>query len=414
MNQATAIARALPATLGEVSDAPEANPLGAEERAELAAWRDRRWESLEHRAGRLAERDAAEWYERLVFERWRGEGRGGGLPPALLGAFYKLRGLVPRRAQLALRRWLIGRQGTPEFPAWPFESAGFDLLRIHLAETLLEREVDAVRFPWFWPGGSRAAVALSHDVESAQGLVDAAGVAGWEEALGLRSSFNVVADWYPIDPDRLEALRLAGHEIGSHAIHHDRSLFSSRREFERQLPLLEEAAERLGAVGFRSPATHRVVEWLADLPFEYDCTMPHSDPYEPIPGGTCTVWPFFHGEVVEVPYTAPQDHTLFNLLGHRDGSAWQAQLERIVSCAGLFQPITHPDPEYLGGEAAGAAYRGLLRTIAAREDLWVARPREVAEWWRRRARSETDRRDGLASWAGGELELSPLSPGSGA
>ena len=102
-------------------------------------------------------------------------------------------------------------------------------------------------------------------------------------AAGAGSSFNVVSDWYPLDEQRLEELLQRGHEIGSHAIRHDRSLFASRASLEQQLPLLRDFAERFGAVGFRSPATHRVVDWLCDLPFSYDCTMPHSDPYEPIP-----------------------------------------------------------------------------------------------------------------------------------
>ena len=73
-------------------------------------------------------------------------------------------------------------------------------------------------------------------------------------------------------------------------------------------------AERLGVEGFRSPATHRVNAWLADLPVSYDCTVPMSDPYEPQPGGCCSPWPFFIGSVVELPYTIPQDHTTFTLL----------------------------------------------------------------------------------------------------
>jgi peptidoglycan/xylan/chitin deacetylase (PgdA/CDA1 family) len=407
VSHTSASATTLPATVGEISPATGATALDERDRAAIERWRDRLWEDLEGRAGSLAERDAAEWYEHLVFERWRGESDGSGLPPAALRAFYAARRFVPRAVQLSLRRWLIRRQGSPRFPAWPFESAGYDLLRIHLAEALLERDVGSARFPWFWPEGQRAAVVLSHDVESAQGVLDASTIAAWEEEHGFHSSFNLVDDWYPIDRDRIEELRGRGHEIGSHAIHHDRSLFSSRAEFERQLPLLRESAERLGAVGFRSPATHRVVEWLAELPFEYDCTMPHSDPYEPIPGGTATVWPFFHGEVVEIPYTAPQDHTLFNLMGQRDASVWSSQLERIVACGGLFQPITHPDPEYLGRPAIGQAYRALLRTIADREDVWVARPRDVAEWWRRRARGLIEKRNGVVAWTGSELELSP-------
>jgi peptidoglycan/xylan/chitin deacetylase (PgdA/CDA1 family) len=262
-----------------------------------------------------------------------------------------------------------------------------------------------VRFPWFWPRGATAAVSLTHDVESADGLRRASAVAEWEEVHGFRSSFNISSDWYPVNMSEVHHLEDRGHEIGSHAIHHDRSLFASRKEFERQLPLLHEAAERFGAVGFRSPATHRVVEWLAELPFSYDCTMPHSDPYEPIPGGTATTWPFFHDDVVELPYTAPQDHTLFNLLGHQDGKLWQEQLLRIVACNGLFQILTHPDGDHLGQPVIARAYRDVLKTIGPRDDLWVALPRDVAAWWRRRAQDLTPRENGTARWTGSDLEI---------
>lgn len=393
-------------TIGEIADAPEARSLTASGRVEMTRWRDRIWESLERRAGALAVRDPVVWYDTLVFERWTDNAETGALPPFVLASFYRAKRLIPRRLQLALRRRLIKRQGEPRFPRWPFESAGYDLLRLCLLEALLERNASAVRFPWFWPDGARAAVTLTHDVESEHGLPAALAVAEWEEAHGFRSSFNVVADWYPIDAGCISELRERGHEIGSHAIHHDRSLFSSREEFERQLPLLAASAERFGAVGFRSPATHRVVDWLAELPFSYDCTMPHSDPYEPIPGGTGTVWPFMQGDVVEMPYTAPQDHTLFNLLGHRDGSLWKRQLEEIIGCAGLFQMLTHPDPDYLGSPLTGLAYRETLDAISCHDDVWVALPKDVAEWWRRRAGGAGTRDDGVATWTGSEVTLS--------
>ncbi len=398
---------ALLTTIGRFAEAPEAKSLKASDRIDMMRWRDRRWEELERRAGSLATRDPARWYEILAFERWKSETETRGLPPTVLELFYRAKRWIPRQVQLTLRRKLIKRQGPPLFPAWPFEIAGYDLLRLAILDALLNQNVDAIRFPWFWPEGARAAIALTHDVESEQGIADALTVAGWEERHGFRSSFNIVSDWYPIDMSCVSALSERGHEIGSHAIHHDRSLFSSRQEFVGQLPLLRESAKRLGAVGFRSPATHRVVDWLSELPFSYDCTMPHSDPYEPIPGGTATIWPFFHDEVVELPYTAPQDHTLFNLLGHQDSTLWQRQLAEIVRCAGLFQLITHPDTDYLGRPVIAHAYREVLEEISRRDDVWVALPRDIAEWWRRRAEDLTPRENGMARWTGSGIDIAP-------
>jgi peptidoglycan/xylan/chitin deacetylase (PgdA/CDA1 family) len=400
----------LASTIGFLVEAPGAATLTTLERERIARWRDERWEELEGRAGHMFVREASAWYEHLAYEHWCQDAHTGGLPPAALAVFYRIKRLIPRWVQLNLRRRLIRRQGSPMFPAWPFEVAGSDLVRIALADALLDRGVDAVRFPWFWPAGVTSAVTLTHDVESADGLARASVVAGWEEQHGFRSSFNIVSDWYPINMSQVRHLASRGHEIGSHAIHHDRSLFASRAAFERQLPLLREAATRLGAVGFRSPATHRVVEWLDELPFSYDCTMPHSDPYEPIPGGTTTTWPFFHGDVVELPYTAPQDHTLFNLLGHRDSTLWREQLERIVACNGLFQLLTHPDSDNLGRPVVGRAYREVLNAIARHDDIWVALPRDVADWWRRRAQGLTPRENGTARWSGSGIELTSSKP----
>ena len=326
-----------------------------------------------------------EAFESYVTERWRGAQRSRSLSAGQLDLYYRVKRLVPRRLQLALRRRLISLQGAPEFPRWPYDDSVERLVRFYGHCVLRALDADEVAFTWFWPNRAHAAVILTHDVEGAAGLANAVRIGELEERHGFRSSFNIVGDWYPIDWGIVTELRERGHEIGSHALYHDRSLFSDRSEFERQLPELRECVTRLGAVGFRSPATHRVQRWLAELPVEYDATMPLSDPYEPQPGGVCTAWPFFIGDVVELPYTLPQDHTLFNLLGHADPSLWIQQVARIKQSFGLVQCVTHPDPGYLGERRNETAYVQFLDALAGEDGLWHALPRDVARWWRARA-----------------------------
>ncbi len=335
-------------------------------------------------AGFGAALSLAEAYESLVHERWAQSPGQRRLPPAALGAFYRVKRAIPRRAQLSARRMLIRWQGSPAFPRWPFDASVADLLAQYARRCLDASGAEELPFRWFWPGGQRAALILTHDVESAQGLRNALAIADLEDAHGMRSSFNIVGSWYTIDWGIVNELRSRGFELGVHGIYHDRSLFSSREEFERQLPMLVAFRDRLQASGFRSPATHRVIDWLAELPVEYDCTIPMSDPYEPQPGGCCSPWPFFLGDVVELPYTMPQDHTLFNLLKQRDISLWLRQLEAIESSYGLVQCVTHPDPGYLGEPEIRRRYTELLDAVAERAGLWRALPREVAAWWRRR------------------------------
>jgi hypothetical protein len=329
-----------------------------------------------------------EAYENYVRERWAGRSETGGLSEGTLDVFYRVKRLIPRRAQLAARRVLIRRQGSPEFPTWPFDDSVARLLKLAIRGALTAAGEAELRFAWFWPEGKRAAAILSHDVESAEGLRLALEVADLEEERGLRSSFNVVGDWYPVDRAILDELRGRGFEIGVHGVFHDRSMFASRESFEAQGPALARAASDYGAVGFRSPATHRVVDWLEELPVAYDCTIPMSDPYEPQPGGCCSPWPYFLGDVVELPYTLPQDHTLFTLLRHRSPDLWIEQLDRLEQAAGLVQCLSHPDPGYLGDADKRASYAAFLDEVAARETLWTPLPREVAEWWRRRDTSD--------------------------
>jgi peptidoglycan/xylan/chitin deacetylase (PgdA/CDA1 family) len=281
------------------------------------------------------------------------------------------------------------------------------LARFYATCALRVAGADEGSFAWFWPDGHRAAVVLTHDVEDVGGIRLALELADLEQERGFRSSFNFGA-WYQIDPGVLRELNERGFEVGMHGLTHDRALFASREAFEERLPALTALAKRLGAVGFRSPATHRVFEWLSELPVEYDCTMPNSDPYEPIPGGCCSIWPFSIGPVVELPYTLPQDHTLLTLLGHRSPELWLKQATAIEREYGLIQCVSHPDPGYLGDLDKRAIYAAFLEGLAERDGLWRALPREVAAWWRRRATSDplssglpfgTARLEGTRRWA---------------
>jgi len=354
----------------------------------------------------------AEAYESFVTERWAQSAGQRRLPPSALNAFYRIKRAVPRGVQLTARRVLIRWQGSPAFPRWPFDASVGRLLALYARCCLEASGATELRFRWFWPDRLRAALILTHDVESEQGLRNASAIADLEQGLGMRSSFNIVGSWYPIDWGIVEDLRARGFELGVHGVFHDRSLFSSRSEFERQLPMLASFRDRLQASGFRSPATHRVDDWLAELPMEYDCTIPLSDPYEPQPGGCCSPWPFFIGELVELPYTMPQDHTLFTLLKERDVSVWLRQLDALESSYGLVQCVTHPDPGYLGEPENRSRYDEFLHAVAERPGLWRTLPREVAAWWRRRdAGTIRDEESSTGSFAradgGAEVEIRP-------
>lgn len=332
--------------------------------------------------------DPNEAYVNYIAERWKSDSPRRGLTPAQLNAFYRAKRLLPRSVQIRARRLLIRRQGLPEFPAWPLDLSVARLLRFYAFCRLVARGVTEAEFRWFWPSTHRSALILTHDVETEDGLRRTVEVADLEEERGFRSSFNL-GDWYPADEGIVRELVGRGFEIGLHGLRHDRSMFASRSSFEAQQPRLAEKAAELGAEGFRSPATHRVFDWLAELPVSYDCTIPHSDPFEPQPGGCSTLWPFFIDPIVELPYTMPQDYTLLTLLGRRSPELWIEQAGRIEQQFGLIQLISHPDAGYLGNPRHRSIYSEFLDAMAERDNLWRPLPRELASWWRRRDRVAT-------------------------
>ena len=228
---------------------------------------------------------------------------------------------------------------------------------------------------------------LSHDVEHQAGYDDLHLLADVELELGYRSSWNFVPERdYEVEPERLEQLRADGFEIGLHGLRHDGRDLESRTTLERRLPAMRAYAQRWGAVGFRSPATHRDWELMPLLGVDYDSSSPDTDPFEPKSGGCCTWWPFFNRDLVELPITLTQDHTVFVILEQRDDALWREKTDFLRDRGGMALLLTHPD--YLTEPVWVELYRGFLACYAEDPTAWKARPRDVASWWRRRAVSQ--------------------------
>jgi hypothetical protein len=316
---------------------------------------------------------------------------------AMMSAYYAVKPLMPRSLQLAMRRVYARRQARTEFPRWPIEPILVD----HRLDDLRE-QVDAagrsVPFVSSWPGGHRFAAVLTHDVEGSAGVRNVRRVMELERRHGFVSSWNFVAEWYPIEDGLFDHIRANGGEIGLHAIKHDCKLFESRASFEADLPKIHHYLEEWGAVGFRSPATHRNAAWMPELGCLYDTSFPDSDPFEPMGGGCCSILPFFLDELVELPITLVQDHTLFEILRSETIEPWTSKADWIIENGGLVNLITHPD--YLDTPRRLRMYEELLEYLASQDGGWHALPRDVAQWWRTRSALRCVERDGRVSIEG--------------
>ena len=304
----------------------------------------------------------------------------------LVSLYYQFRPLIPRSVQLALRRRYARAQAKVSFPSWPIESILVDKQNREFKIRLLAGKESRLPFMHYWPHGNRASVVLTHDVETAKGVSNIPRLRKLEQKYHVLSSWNFVPERYRFDRRVLQDLRDEGCEIGVHGLHHDGRLFSSRAIFEKSLPRINAYLREWDAVGFRSPSTQRNADWMPLIAAKYDSSFPDTDPFEPQPGGCCSIFPYFLGNMVELPITMPQDHTLFAILRQNDISIWKKKATWLIEKHGMVLANIHPD--YMLTAKDLRYYEELLDFLTSRDELWYALPRDVAGWWRQRAESK--------------------------
>ena len=257
-----------------------------------------------------------------------------------------------------------------------------------------------------WPGGKKFAFVLTHDVETTVGLEKCRDLMQLEMDVGFRSSFNFVPEGDYQDPRELrEELVQNGFEVGIHDLRHDGRLYQSDKEFRRNAVSINRYLAEWGAVGFRSAFMLNKLDWLHQLNVAYDASTFDTDPFEPQPEGRHTIFPFWvpqrgtNGKApitnqsasvrngyVELPYTLPQDSTLFILLRETNPEIWMRKLDWIAEHGGMVLLDTHPDYISFNGspqtttEYPVAFYREFLTYLKTRyaSEYWHALPKEVA------------------------------------
>ncbi|GAB4390625.1 MAG: hypothetical protein Kow0025_23930 [Thermodesulfovibrionales bacterium] len=293
--------------------------------------------------------------------------------------YYSVKPLIPRRLQIFARRKMVARKLRQSRDVWPID----------------ERAAAAPEGWKGWPGGKKFALVLTHDVETIQGLAKCRHLAEMEKGRGFRSSFNFVPEGYDVPRGLRQYLVENGFEVGVHGLKHDGKLFVSEKRFLEQAVRINRYLREWRCVGFSSPSMHHNLEWTHALDIEYDSSTFDTDPFEPQPDGVTTIFPFLvrgrdgRRGYVELPYTLPQDFTLFVLVRERDTGIWKAKLDWIADRGGMALLIAHPDyMNYRGGECRmeeypARLYEELLDYIEDRHGglYWNALPREVARFW---------------------------------
>jgi predicted glycosyltransferase len=302
---------------------------------------------------------------------------------------------------MSIRRWFAIRKRARVIGVWPI---------------LPGSEKPPVGWPG-WPNGKQFALILTHDVEGRSGLAKCRTLMELERNLGFRSSFNFIPEGeYRIPHELRDELTRKGFEVGVHDLFHDGRLYRSRADFLRSAASINRYLKDWGATGFRSGFMHHNLDWIRELDVQYDASTFDTDPFEPQPDGVGTIFPFWvpkagpqdhrttgpqdHSSVVslsrgpvesssgyvELPYTLPQDSTIFLLFGERHPDVWFQKLDWIAGHGGMALVNVHPDYVRFDGEPPSRRtfpaefYERFLEYARQKygDCLWHALPRDVA------------------------------------
>jgi peptidoglycan/xylan/chitin deacetylase (PgdA/CDA1 family) len=270
--------------------------------------------------------------------------------------------LVPGRVRAviasAIGRWYrtrVDRWG--RFPRWPL-----DLSADFLADAA------GVGAPATISG--RAAVMLTHDIDSAEGLENLVrAFLPLEEAAGAHSTNFIVPCAWPLDDGLVREVAARGHHVGVHGYDHsNRTPFADDRERQRRLDGARPFAERYGVLGYRAPSLLRTRALLRDLSsrYRYDSSMPSAGGLFPVPNSGCaTARPFEVEGILEIPISLPRDGSL-RFLGFSPSEIadmWIDCARRIARSGGVVMLLTHCERRFSGTPPMLDAYRRFLDFI---------------------------------------------------
>lgn len=241
-----------------------------------------------------------------------------------------------------------------------------------------------------WPENKRFAFVLSHDVDSQEGHDKALALMELERKLGFKSSFNFVPERYRLSQSTLNTIINSEFELCVHGLKHDGKLYWSEKIFKERAARINEYLKSWQSIGFTSPSMHRNLKWMHLLNIKHATSTFDTDPFEPQPDGIGTIFPFWvyediKNQYVELPYTLPQDFTVFILMEEKDNTIWKEKLNWIAEKGGMALLNSHPDYMQLSKNEKSkelypvSFYEDFLTYVKSEYDgqYWHALPRDI-------------------------------------
>lgn len=318
----------------------------------------------------------------LYAENWRS-----GSLSFVTNLYYFIRPFLSVKIRRHLQKFHLRKWKQISFPRWPIDCSVDELHEQLLLLSLKASDAGRIPFIWFWPEGASACAVMTHDVETREGSDFCPTLMDIDDSYGIKASFQIIPeDRYLVRPDLLHLIRSRGFEIAVHDLNHDGHLFKNREQFLARAKQINSYGKEFGSEGFRAAILYRKQVWFDALKFSFDMSVPNVAHLDPQRGGCCTVMPYFIGDLVEIPVTAIQDYSLFNILNDYTIDVWKEQSEIVMQKHGCMNFIVHPD--YVMRSREQQVYKELLSHLSrlrAERNLWITTPGEVNQWWRQRA-----------------------------
>jgi hypothetical protein len=303
-------------------------------------------------------------------------------------AYYWMRPLLSVSVRRHLQRTSLRNWKDKPFPKWPVDRTVDQMFERLMGLATQSCKETRIPFVWFWPKKAASCAIMTHDVETLAGLNFVPELMSINESFNILSSFQLIPNArYTVSDAILSSISKRGFEVNVHDLKHDGHLFDDHEQFRR-------SAEKINDFAVRSGALYRNLDWYDAFQFSYDMSVPNVGHLDPQPGGCCTVFPYFVGNILEIPVTTTQDYSLFHILETYTMDLWHEQTASILGQHGLMSFIVHPD--YLNTRPARNAYTALLQHLAKLRDdrnVWIALPGQVNRWWRQRANMQLVNRD---------------------
>ncbi|MBU1626455.1 polysaccharide deacetylase family protein, partial [bacterium] len=283
---------------------------------------------------------------------------------------------VPLRMVVAKYLAKLHNAGNQRFPR-PFWEPTFEALCEVYHEVMAGQPPSDPK----WFDGNKAAGIIFHDVDTECGYDNIEKFREIERAYGLKSVWNLVGIHIESKISYIEKLLSEGCEIALHGYNHDNKFpFLKETDMRGRIDSVVKYLEEYSIKGFRSPSLYRTPLMFKILKeyFDWDSSVPDTEYGK----GCCSLFPFYHDAILEIPLTLSMDSSLMFLDKTHEEifENWKEKTELIYKLGGIITHTTHPEAHFGAHPELLRVYDQYLQYVTKDKKIWFCLPRDLLKF----------------------------------